>query len=576
MNNKFIKTDLIQDVYKTFIKDGFNNDISFEKKLCEGFDQKTIRRHYLEFTMGIFAPAIMAFMISTRFQYSSFEDIKNSEDMFFIKNDNKKTYDLFLLFLANIMQSKKCFKNFNEIRVNSFIIKPDICKNIDDFIKMVYNYRKHSKEDLFFNNHWLDEYIKIYGTSSTSMKIVKKMVDNINYENKQILDPCCGRGIFLYNIKEKLLENKSEDKIMKQLHGYDNNICMCYLAQSIIDYDKKFEPIIEYKNSLAGEYDLKFDVIIGNPPYNRGLIKKDSPLWKHKAMDHSRSGHIGFLIHCLDFLNEGGILEFITPAKFLMDVNSIDTRQYLFENFNVEEVKYYECKDVFPNVSIETIVVFKIRKGKTNIIKTNYKDFSYNIKLENYPNYIVPKFNNNLLSIYQKMLSKNIGFFPKFVNYNLKDDHNKFGKYYSLEKNTYYKNKTLIEFDKDKIIYGYIHLKTNNRFWRCITKEIRSSNFMTLEPDIETNYTFYSIPCKNKQESDNIVKYSETHVFKILKEYFRTSISSQCWLSNIPMVDFHFDNEKKLYEYFDFSQEEIEYIENNSIIKKSRKEQNEI
>lgn len=310
---------------------------------------------------------------------------------------------------------------------------------------------------------------------------------------------------------------------------------------------------------------MKFDVIIGNPPYNRGIVKKGVPEFNHKAMDHSKSGHIGFLIHCLDFLNEGGILEFITPAKFLMDVNSIDTRNWLFENFNVEEVKYYECKDVFPSVSIETIVVFKIRKGKTNVINVSYKDFSYNVKPENYVNHIVPKFDNKIsLSIYLKMSSKK-HFFPKYKSYNIKDNSNKNAECYSDTKNEYYKYKTLKEIKDGIPLFYFSSVRTNNNKWRVVSKEMSATNFVILEPDIETNYTFYSVLCNSKKEAYNIKRYTETNLFKLIKEYFRISLNSQCWLSNIPMVNFDFKTEEELYEYFGFNNEEIEYINSTRI-----------
>lgn len=548
------KTEIVKECYKHFVKDTYTDKIYFLSN--KNLSDKEIRKNQLEFICDISYYAIFAFMVSTKFRYKNLDDIFNSKEIYKIKNDQKTAKELFLLFLSDIFINKKYhkFKNFNEKFILNLLKSKNYKINVENFIEIFYNSRiLKNKEDLFFNDEKLKEYIKIYGTSSTDISVVKNMIDKIDINDKTILDPCCGRGIFLFYIKQK---NKNA-----KITGYDCYKPLCYLAQSIIDYEEEFEPVIEYKNFLVNDGDsMKFDVIIGNPPYNRGLIKRNSNLFNHVAMDFSKSGHIGFLIEGLKHLSDDGVLEFITPAKFFMDVNSVNTREFLFENYCVEEINYYECKDVFPGVGVSLISVFKIKNGKTDKIKVKYDNTEYFVKPFEYNNFIVPKFDNILwLSIYEKMSNKNL-FFPKFVNYNLRDDHKKYGKYYSLEQDNYYKNKTLIELNNKKEIYGYSCLTTNNNFWRCVAKEMSIDFYITLSPNIETNYTFYSIPCISKEQSDNIVKYVQTILYKKIKEYFRISLNSQCWLNNIPMVNFDFDTEEDLYDYFDFNEEEKEFL----------------
>lgn len=121
----------------------------------------------------------------------------------------------------------------------------------------------------------------------TPLVIIDRMIEMANIDfsnpNQKILDPCMGTGSYLLRLKELFMNGLSgvikdrdereeyimteilygsdidENKIKiaeKMLGGY-NNVRVCASALELVEQE------------IFG--DMKFDLIISNPPYNRGL-----------------------------------------------------------------------------------------------------------------------------------------------------------------------------------------------------------------------------------------------------------------------------------------------------------------
>lgn len=129
----------------------------------------------------------------------------------------------------------------------------------------------------------------IYGASSDvvtpfelALKVVREAVSKEHYldADKKVLDPCCGRGTFLLAyVYEgmKVLEKKIPDEqarveyLLRKVVGRDINPAMIDTCKSTM-YNvigKKVKNInIKVENTLNWNTNMKFDCVIGNPPYN--------------------------------------------------------------------------------------------------------------------------------------------------------------------------------------------------------------------------------------------------------------------------------------------------------------------
>lgn len=97
---------------------------------------------------------------------------------------------------------------------------------------------------------------------------------------------------------------------------------------------------VKYINTL--ETDMKFDVVIGNPPYNKGILKSG----KFTA-NTSGYPHLAFTNMSIDLLNPCGIVSMVMPASF-MTLTSCDTWR----------------KDILKEGSIDQIMLLDNRKNQ--------------------------------------------------------------------------------------------------------------------------------------------------------------------------------------------------------------------
>ena len=164
---------------------------------------------------------------------------------------------------------------------------------------------------------------KELGAFYTSNIIVKYMVDNtLNKieitKDTRILEPSCGDGNFLLYIKEYLLNlNFSLNEIEDMVYGVDIDKETVEKCIANIGFSKN----IKCNNTLLMDFNLKFDVVIGNPPYLRvqGIDKEVSTQYKKefKSATGSYDLYVLFVEKGLSLLAKDGILNFIMPYKWI-------------------------------------------------------------------------------------------------------------------------------------------------------------------------------------------------------------------------------------------------------------------
>lgn len=220
-----------------------------------------------------------------------------------------------------------------------------------------------------------------------------KKYNEIDLSSYKVLDPACGSGIFLVLAFKRLVQwwrlqnNLATPKItdLKNLllcvYGVDKeqqatkltafSLCLALcdaLSPMQIISDLKFIDLTE-KNILFSDFfinelddskegekapeiiskqkanlsklgDLKFSLVIGNPPFDRGAIDNYTKVWKGESVTIPQ-GQIAlkFLVESLNYLIKGGVLCLIIKSSSLLyNSTSIKFRKALFSKYNVSQI----------------------------------------------------------------------------------------------------------------------------------------------------------------------------------------------------------------------------------------------
>ncbi len=197
----------------------------------------------------------------------------------------------------------------------------------------------------------------------------------INIDTYKILDPACGSGIFLVTVFKRLvqiwrLQNNMEfpdisllQGILRNIYGVDYekqaielasfslSLALCNELQPIDIINKlKFDDLRKNGNLIYSDFfeigsklkDIKFDLIIGNPPFNRGAINNYTKFWEYKDIKVKiPQGQIAlkFLSESILYLKKKGLLCLIIKSSGLLyNSTSSEYKKVLFSNYNVVQI----------------------------------------------------------------------------------------------------------------------------------------------------------------------------------------------------------------------------------------------
>jgi methylase of polypeptide subunit release factors len=201
---------------------------------------------------------------------------------------------------------------------------------------------------------------------------LKKFKD-FDLENYKVLDPACGSGIFMVIAFKRLvqiwrLQNEMAlpelpvlKKLLRNIYGVDKEkqavrlasfslcLALCNELKPIDIINKlKFDDLRE-ENVIESDFfnceklkNKKFNLIIGNPPFNRGAITKYSQQWEYKGQEVKiPQGQIAlkFLSESLRYLVDGGLQCLIIKSSGLLyNTTSEEYKKLLFSSLNVVQV----------------------------------------------------------------------------------------------------------------------------------------------------------------------------------------------------------------------------------------------
>ena len=474
----------------------------------------------------------------------------------------------------------------------------------------------------------------------TPPELANKLLDMLPQElfenpNTTFLDPCCKSGVFLREIAKRLikglekkipnLEKRVEHIFKKQLYGISITRITALLSRrsvycskfanksfSVVQFDNpegniRFENIKHgwkngkcvYCGASKEQYDrgsaleshayewihvedpeeifnMKFDVIIGNPPYQMndggGTGSSATPIY-HKFIQQSKKLNPRFL-------------SMIIPSRWFTGGKGLDEfRNEMLNDNRIREIHdFINASDCFPSVSIEGGVCYflweKDTKGDCKVVtysKNQVASVANRPLLEKGADVFIRY--NEVISIIRKVASQMDISFSTIVS--SRNPYNFDGSF--LETKNRDNTCLVLGIENGRRVYKSIdrkHVKRNveelNKFKIFISKadgaagqlgfpiparilgksEIAGKNTACTE-------TFLRIgPFKNEKECINAKTYIETKFFRCLVGARKNKNMTQSTYSFVPMQDFSKPwTDAELYKKYKLTQEEIDFIE---------------
>lgn len=390
--------------------------------------------------------------------------------------------------------------------------------------------------------------------------LVKEMLDRIpasafTSSTTTFLDPAMAGGQFIVEIIRKLRYNgHTDENIASRVYG---------LAEDIIDlnYARKVGKLIG-KYSVGGIEQMeewikmgkKFDVVIGNPPYQADSAGRAEKLWP-KFIE---------LAHKLT--KDGGISALVTPTSWMSGSGNIikGSRGVYHDVFKPNQLTYVNL-DVAKYFSVNSTFCYYILENKAHSTDTVFATTKaeFNIDLTQF-NFIPPKLSTESISINHKTLGQTTKF--NVISFTAGDKNRKQGVDDASSTKTI---KTYIRGSNNgKIHYAFFDAVQNAKVAssrKVIIPLSGAEKFMPYidEVGIPHCMSSYVIPLDATDTFVGAMSVFNSRVFRYLMQENRTSGFVQVYVvKNLPAVDLTRSwTDAELYAHFKLTQEEIDLIE---------------
>ncbi len=208
---------------------------------------------------------------------------------------------------------------------------------------------------------------KAKGAYYTPSHIVREITSKIKYnpetdKGKTILDPSCGTGNFLMQLDDNIP--------FEAVYGIDIDyeaVCIAR-ANLALKYDVSYindneSMKILYRHIIHDDFLdrytlVKYDYIIGNPPWGYQFDKEEEERIKYKFFSASlRSVESAFLFVEKSYLllNESGIMSLIVPESLMKVSTHKPAREFIAEYCRVDGVTY--LGNIFHKVQCPSVII---------------------------------------------------------------------------------------------------------------------------------------------------------------------------------------------------------------------------
>lgn len=385
----------------------------------------------------------------------------------------------------------------------------------------------------------------------TPIECVEEMISKIpedfwKNKNIKILDPCCGCGNFPFVIYFKLIKYHSKEHIFNNmLYFNDVNIKRLSVLKQLINND---HINIYNEDYLKLNFNIKFDLVVANPPYAKLL-----PNGKRASKNHNLIGL--FIEKSFEILQEKGLLLYITPDNWMSfaDRNTLITR---LTNKQIHYINIHIAKKYFKKIGSSFVwyLIENTKYYKDITIEGIWKNKLYKDVVKSEERKYIPLFYNSTI---QSILRKTI------------DNNNKKFKIETSSDLHKYTKKTLISNIKDDTFeYKLIHTpkqtvwaSRKHKFQEGFKVFISTTSYYgTFVDNCGMTQSIAFIRCKDEEEANNISNVLNHPLYKFINNICRYgNFNNIRVLQNFPFND----NYENVYETFNITEEEKKFIESN-------------
>jgi hypothetical protein len=474
--------------------------------------------------------------------------IKNIVSKYFDKNSN--TYNIsinFKMSLQSLIDSPKellelineCLKpkviekkKFGEVFTPMSFINNNMLCDLEAYYKETYNKNIYEDETL----KWGDT---TAGMGNFPIAIYYKLIDGL---------------------KNKIPNEKDRKKhiLEKMLFMAEYNKKNCFIIKQIFNMNNEFKLNLYEGDSLQldirKEFGIdKFDIVIGNPPYNEELKSTGAKALYNKFVEY--------------YVNKCNLLSFIVPSRWFAGGKGLDSfRKNMLKRKDIVYIKHYDdACEIFGNT-------IDIKGGVNYFLKDTHHngDCKFNssiTKLNKYDVFVDGKFH----AIIDKLLT-----FDSIITLYL-------GRYFGIESN----DKRLKSDKTNDTIKCYVsqqkgfeknieknEIKKEYNFWKVITARAahkhKSGFGNTFIGNIDEIYTgsYISFKLSNEEEAKSLLSYMKCRLPNLMLSLRKNSqdiSESTCKWIPLPPLNKEWTDEE-IYQHFKLSEDDIKLINDTNIV----------